>query len=99
MMSLSIEISCLILELRRLIERLESSKDKQLNFIEDEYWEVPLDKWSDFDKEPELIIGSLSDDYSLLKTISSAEGAFSFVEIDALIPILKALSKQWMSEL
>lgn len=93
-MSLNINMSFMILVLKRLIEEFESNASEQLNFDDDEYWEVPLDEWTDFDKEPKLMIGSLSDDYSLLKKISSAEGVFSFVEIDALIPILRAFSKR-----
>ncbi len=62
---------------------------------EDLYWTVLSGDWLQFDKEPQLAVGSLDDDILELKKIIKEPSRTTDVDIERLSVILKLLSDRF----
>lgn len=83
-------------ELPALLEAIIESTRKRgietvnLNSI-DGYWIVQPPEWTDFQKQPDISVGSLSDDWIELSKLTSGRMPTP-VDLDRLAAVLRALS-------
>lgn len=69
---------------------INSVSDDQCDF----YWTVLSEEWLDFQREPKLAVGSLSDDIEQLKKLLKDESAVSSLDIERLASVLKLLAEK-----
>jgi hypothetical protein len=77
-----------------VIGKLKSGNVNQIEFDIDEYWLVSTGDWSDFNKEPELSVGSLSEDISYLRRAISESKIFTYSDFDRLASVLRYVSEK-----
>jgi hypothetical protein len=62
----------------------------------DEYWIVEAPEWTDFQKKPELAVGSLADDWIELQKMMAGRMPTA-VDLDRLAAVLRAVSERLAS--
>jgi hypothetical protein len=92
---INIEIKQLEQILLQTIEKLHSANVETIEIDFDNYWIILSNDWNDFDNEIAPAVGSLKDDWDcLLKTINNKDRAFSYLDVDRLASILRAISQK-----
>ncbi len=96
-MKITIETKEIELLLRKTINKLKSEKRDEFTFIYDEYWIITTDEWNNFDVEPKPVVGSLKDDINFLKTVIAEDLSITYLELERLASILRAISENLTS--
>lgn len=92
-MTLTIKIEELELLLTKTIKKLKEEKYKEFSFGYDEYWIITTDDWNNFGAEPKPAVGSLNDDINFLKLVIKEDLNISYLELERLATILRAVSE------
>lgn len=58
----------------------------------DLYWSILSDDWLDFKKSPVPVVGSLDDDFAMLKKLLSDDSAASLVDLERMATVLRLLA-------
>lgn len=92
-MRATIKIEDIELLLTKTIKKLKEDKHTEFSFEYDEYWIITTDEWNKFDAEPKPAVGSLNDDINFLKSVIKEDLNISYLELERLASILRALSE------
>lgn len=84
------ELETLILN---TLKKLKDNKFNEFSFDYDEYWIIETDEWNKFDTEPKPVVGSLTDDINYLKMVLSEDLVISYLELERVASILRAISE------
>jgi hypothetical protein len=91
---MEIKLAHLLVIMDRLVE---SYIERGISAVEvddiDEYWLAAAPEWTDFTKQPELSVGSLSDDWEALKKVLDGEMPTAN-DFDRLATLLRVVSEQ-----
>jgi len=93
-MTPKINVSDIAQVFKKILEKLNIDKISEFEFDDDEYWVVLTEEWSDFDVPPDAAVGSLSDDCNFIKEVARNNELISYLELERLASILRAMSKQ-----
>jgi hypothetical protein len=92
---MEIKLAHLLVIMDRLVE---SYIERGISAVEvdgmDEYWQASAPEWTDFTKQPELSVGSLSDDWEALKKVLDGEEIPTANDFDRLATLLHVVSEQ-----
>lgn len=94
MKTIEIDITSLEIVISSLFNRLKSKEITRFQFSKDFYWSVPEEDLTDLDKAPELHVGSLKDDIDFINSLVREDYDASFLELERLSSIFKAISWQ-----
>jgi len=79
-----------------VLKKLKSEGINEIPLDEDYYWNVSAENWNDFNKEPDLEVGSLSDDFEeLKKLLIDKKRPMTYVDFDRLASLLYFISKKF----
>lgn len=78
-----------------LIDHLKRMEVQEISFDEDLYWVISSEEMTVFDKPPDLMVGSLKDDITFLKTLLDEKYETEFLELERLASVLRFLSKSY----
>lgn len=92
-MTTTIKIEEIEILLAKTIKKLKEEKHKEFSFGYDEYWIITTDEWNKFDAEPKPAVGSLNDDINFLKSVIKEDLSISYLELERLASILRAISE------
>ena len=91
-MNASISVKDLEILFTRLISKFKKDGIMNFEFQEDEYWIILNDEWTNFTESPVPAVGSLEDDTEFLKSVIKNEELISYLELERLSAILRAIS-------
>ncbi|MGX5689536.1 hypothetical protein [Arcticibacter tournemirensis] len=77
-----------------IIKKIRTENLLEIQLEMDEYWDIRGDDLGDFSKEPDLSVGSLTDDLHYLKQSLQKKEMISFSDFDRLATLLKAISNK-----
>ena len=96
-MSISIKLIELELLIAKLFSKLRKEEFEEFEFIEDPYWIIHTEEWSNFNETPKPAVGSLEDDVKYLKEVINNDEYITYLELERLASVLRAMSKQLLS--
>lgn len=76
-----------------IIKKLKNDKLNDFEFNTDNYWIITSDEWSEFNKTPEPVVGSLFEDIEYLKKTIEAKEIYTYSDFDRLATLLRAVSQ------
>jgi len=77
-----------------MIEKLNHDKAIEIELDIDFYWQIAADDWNVENEEPEIIVGSLIDDWEGLHNCINKKEILSYTEFDKCASILRAISEK-----
>lgn len=77
----------------RLIQRISDDKIEFIDIETDYYWIITSDEWDNFSSTPNMIVGSLVDDWISLQRILEIEHIVTYVDYERFASILRAISE------
>ena len=76
-----------------LIQRISDDKIEFIDIETDYYWFITSDEWDNFSSTPNMVVGSLMDDWISLQKILETERIVTYVDYERLASILRAISE------
>ena len=81
----------LIFEL--LIQRITNDKIDLLDVESDYYWIIPSEEWDNFASFPDMVVGSLVDDWNSLQEVLETERIVTYLDYERFASILRVMSE------
>lgn len=97
-MQISISTNNLEIVLRKLIDRLHTAGINEFSFEDDFYWHVPIENLNSLQAQPELTVGSLSDDINFLNSLIEEDYTTDFLELERLSALFRFISKELVNK-
>jgi len=77
----------------RTFEKLQNDNIEEIVIDGDFYWTVSLESMDDFNRDPELTVGSLNDDLSFLNSLILEDYDAGYLELERLAAVFRFMSK------
>lgn len=77
-----------------IIKKLNADGVENLELVGDEYWFISQDAALDLSKTPQLLVGSLKEDFHYLNEALVEGEIFSYSSLDRVATILKLISEK-----
>lgn len=81
-------------DLKILAQKLIDFLGDETPILEDNYWIISSDNWTNFSRQPDADVGSLADDWYFLQRLLHEDSAVSASDLDRLSSILRAISQE-----
>lgn len=77
-----------------IIAKFKKDNINRFEFDDDNYWIILSEEWTNFDTSPKPAVGSLVDDSEFLKSVIQNDEIITFLELERLAALLRAISNQ-----
>ena len=77
-----------------IIKKLNDDQVNEIDLDIDYYWLITADDWDVENEKPEIVVGSLIDDWNELCKCISEKEILSYIEFDRCSSILRAISEK-----
>ena len=78
----------------RIYDKLAADMNTPLTIEQDYYFDIPMSEAYDIDKDCTPVVGSLVDDWAHLSMIADGFEPVTYVDMDRLAAMLKAISQE-----
>ena len=76
-----------------VLRKLSIDKIEDILFDMNEYWIITTDEWNEFKQNPVPAVGSLEEDITYIKKSIANNEIISYVDLDRLASVLRAISE------